>query len=368
VSNLGLNSRHWTINGRFTAQRQTGVQRYAREIVRAMDQILLEDKEIAGRLRFDLIVPPSSPDDIELSQIGTRRTPLGSGHAWDQCVLPFYRNSGVLSLGNFGPLLVPQHLVCIHDANTFLEPGSYSASFRAAYQTLLPLVGRLAKRVATVSRYSADMLVKYKIATEDKIFIAPNGHEHSLRWNASLATSPVLKLLKRPYVLLLGSRAKHKNIEVILEQAKALDQGGIDIVVVGAAASIFADGGSDITASNVHYPGYVSDDDLAAMYEGALCLAFPSREEGFGLPVLEAMARGCPVVASNAASLVEVGGEAVIRVSPQRGSEWRDAILGLCRLRDLRMSLIEKGQKRVELFSWKRSAGMYLDEIMRLDR
>jgi glycosyltransferase involved in cell wall biosynthesis len=138
------------------------------------------------------------------------------------------------------------------------------------------------------------MLVKYGVCRREKIFIAPNGHEHALLWDATRAEIPLIKTLKRPYVLLLGSRAKHKNIDVILEQAQGLDEAGIDIVVVGAASSIFASNASTFQRSNIHYAGYVGDDDLAALYGGALCLVFPSKTEGFGIPLLEAMARGCP--------------------------------------------------------------------------
>jgi glycosyltransferase involved in cell wall biosynthesis len=177
---------------------------------------------------------------------------------------------------------------------------------------------------------------------------------------------PLLKTLRRPYVLLLGSRAKHKNIQIVLAGAESLDKAAIDIVVCGASSNIFSNNSADSIAPNIHYAGYVSDDDLAALYQGALCLAFPSKTEGFGIPVLEAMARGCPVVSSNAASLIEVGGDAVLSIDPGNPADWRDAIIGLCGDRNLRMSLIAKGRKRAMLFSWKRTARVYLDEIMSL--
>src|SRR4029077_15143313 len=101
--------------------------------------------------------------------------------------------------------------------NTFILPESYSRTFGLIYRRLLPWVGRSARRVATVSRFSADMLVKYGISLEEKIFIAPNGHEHVLRWDASRARRPLLGTLKRPYILLLGSSAKHKNVDIILK-------------------------------------------------------------------------------------------------------------------------------------------------------
>jgi glycosyltransferase involved in cell wall biosynthesis len=368
TSDDGVDGRpDWAINGRFLTQRMTGVQRYAQEIVAALDD-LLSERDFADRARLRLVLPPGIEAKPALANIGIRQTRFGSGHGWDQFVLPLYARSRVLSLGNFGPVLARNHIVCIHDANTFIEPESYSRTFALAYRMLLPWIGRRAARVATVSRFSADMLVRYGICREEKIFIAPNGHEHALRWNASRANIPLLNVLKRPYLLLLGSHAKHKNIDIILDQAKGLDAAGIDIVVVGAASHIFSKDMRNLAASNIHHAGYVGDDDLAALYEGALCLVFPSRTEGFGIPPLEAMARGCPVISSNAASLVEVGGDAVIYVDPDGGNRWREAIIGLAGNEGLRATMAAEGRKRAALFSWKRSAQLYLDEILRLRR
>jgi glycosyltransferase involved in cell wall biosynthesis len=356
----------WAINGRFLTQRMTGVQRYASEIVASLDEICSEDDDVTRRIGFRLVLPPGAIATTALSQIDVCQTNFGSGHVWDQLVLPWYATSGVLSLGNFGPVLARNHIACIHDANTFIEPESYSRAFGLAYRTLLPLLGKRARKVATVSQFSADMLVKYGVCRREKIFIAPNGHEHALRWDASRAAIPLLKVLKRPYVLLLGSSAKHKNVHVILEQARGLDEAGIDIVVVGAASSIFSATAPDYRQSNIHHAGYVGDDDLAALYERALCLAFPSKTEGFGIPPLEAMTRGCPVISSNAASLVEVGGDAVVYVDPDHGDGWRDAIIGLGGNQDLRARMAARGRKRAVQFSWTRSARSYLDEILRL--
>jgi glycosyltransferase involved in cell wall biosynthesis len=369
ISDDGMEGRgSWAINGRFLTQRMTGVQRYAHEIVTALDEILSDRGDPVKLPAFQLVLPPGVAAKPALSKIGIWQTSFGAGHTWDQFVLPLYARSEVLSLGNFGPLLARNHIVCIHDANTFIHPESYSRAFGLAYRTLLPLIGRRASRIATVSRFSADMLVKYGICRREKLFIAPNGHEHALRWDASRATLPLLNTLRRPYVLLLGSSAKHKNVDVIFDQAQGLDEAGIDIVVVGAPSSVFSANAPAFQRSNIHYAGYVGDDDLGALYGGALCLVFPSKIEGFGIPPLEAMTRGCPVVSSNAASLVEVGGDAVAYVDPDRSDLWRDAIIGLLKNRDLRATMIAQGRKRAALFSWKRSAQIYLDEIRRLSR
>jgi glycosyltransferase involved in cell wall biosynthesis len=367
ISDDGVDAeRSWAINGRFLTQRMTGVQRYAYEIVCALDDILAEALGSAKLPEMRLVMPPGVGVKPVLSRIGICQTSLGSGHAWDQLILPLYAESRVLSLGNFGPIVARHHIVCIHDANTFIQPESYSRAFGSAYRIVLPLIGKRANRVATVSRFSADMLVKYGVCRGEKIFIAPNGHEHALRWDASRATIPLLAALKRPYVLLQGGHAKHKNVDVILDQAQGLDDAGIDIVVVGAASNVFSTNAPALSRSNIHQAGYVGDDDLAALYEGALCLAFPSRTEGFGIPPLEAMARGCPVISSNAASLVEVGGDAVAYVDPDHGEGWRDAIIGLSGNDGLRATMAVQGRRRAALFSWKRSARLYLDEILGL--
>jgi glycosyltransferase involved in cell wall biosynthesis len=369
IPNDGVGEKRiWAINGRYLTQRMTGVQRYAQEIVAALDDILSEEGDASSQVGMRLVLPPGVEAKPVLSKIGICQTGFGSGHAWDQSVLPLYAGAGVLSLGNFGPVLARNHIVCIHDANTFIQPESYSHSFGLAYRSLLPLIGRRAIRVATVSRFSADMLVKYGVCEHEKIFVAPNGHEHALRWDANRAQIPLIKMLTRPYILLLGSKAKHKNVDVILDQALGLDEAGIDIVVVGAASSIFTASTSDFRRSNIRQAGYVGDDDLAALFEDALCLVFPSKTEGFGIPPLEAMARGCPVISSNAASLVEVGGNAVVYVDPDDGDGWREAIIGLSANAALRATMVEAGRKRAALFSWRRSAQLYVDEMLRLPR
>lgn len=355
----------WTINGRFVSQRITGVQRYAREIVGCIDEILSGNKDLAKYVKFELVLPPGAAKIFDLLSIRNRQTSFGTGHMWEQIILPRYAAAGLLSLGNSGPLTRHPQVVCIHDANLFIRPESYSLRFRLAYRALLPLIGRNVRRVATVSRFSAQMLTKYNICCPEKIFIAPNGHEHALRWNAGSSELALLEKLKRPYLLLLGSRAKHKNNQVIIAQAEALDQAGMDIVVVGGASSIFASEAVKIARSNVHYTGYVSDNDLAALYDRAACLVFPSLVEGFGLPLLEAMVRGCPVISSNAASLVEVGGNAALYVDPERSDAWRDAIVGLSKNQDLRATLVGSGRERIKLFSWKRTAEIYIDEILK---
>ncbi len=150
----GRNRRQdWAINGRFLTQRMTGVQRYAFEIVASLDEICSENGDVARRVGFRLVLPSGAGTTPALSHIDVCQTKFGSGHVWDQLVLPWHAGSGVLSLGNFGPVLARNHILCIHDANTFIEPESYSRAFGLAYRTLLPLIGRQASKVAAVRSF-----------------------------------------------------------------------------------------------------------------------------------------------------------------------------------------------------------------------
>ena len=136
-------------------------------------------------------------------------------------------------------------------------------------------------------------------------------------------------------------------------------------MVAGGGNNIFADAlGSD--APNVKALGYVSDDDLAALLQRALCLAFPSYTEGFGLPLVEAMAHQCPVVSSSAASMPEIGGDAVLYACPSDPAAWLKHFRALTASETLGDELRAKGQQRVKAFSWNSTADGYAALMHRL--
>jgi GT2 family glycosyltransferase len=138
---------------------------------------------------------------------------------------------------------------------------------------------------------------------------------------------------------------------------------GLDVIVAGGGAEIFA---SETLPSvpNVKVAGYVTDHDLAYLMDQALCLVFPSWTEGFGLPIVEAMARGCPVVSSDRASMPEVCGDAALMAPPDDPAAWVHHVRALATSRDLRKDLVGRGREQVRLFSWADTAAGYV-ELMR---
>ena len=352
----------WSINGRYLTQPQTGVQRYAGEITRAIDAALARDEAAARSTRWELLLPADCDPQPHLDAIAVRRADRGTGHVWEQLVLPFVAKGGLVNFANLGPLAHGRQIVCMHDANVFLEPASYSRAFRLAYRALFPALARRCRAVTTVSAFSAKMLREFGVVGTRPAQVIANGHEHALRWNAEASPFAAPDRFPRPYVFALGSRARHKQLDLLLGLAPALDALGLDLVVSGGRASIFAatGNGEREAAPNVHTVGFVGDDDLAALFQGALCFAFPSRTEGFGLPLLEAMVHGAPIVSSDRASMPEVCGNAALYAPADAPMIWLEQIRRLAADPGLREDLRRKGRQRYPSFSWAAGAERYL--------
>jgi glycosyltransferase involved in cell wall biosynthesis len=283
------------VNGRFLTQPITGVQRYAHNVLGAMNTVLTQHEASAP-----VIAPPSASDPSLSAMPIQRRGPL-AGHCWEQLILPTYWRGPLLNLCNTAPATKADQIVCIHDANVFVAPESYGVTFRSVYRTLQPLIARRAARITAVSADSARQISHHLPLRAADIAVLPNGHEHALAWDPALTsigpalTEEMCKRTANGFVLALGSRARHKNLRLLFKIAHELAQMNLGIVIAGGGNGIFASENLS-GAPNVKVIGYVTDHDLAYLMDRALCLLFPSWTEGFGLPIVEAMARGCPVV------------------------------------------------------------------------
>jgi glycosyltransferase involved in cell wall biosynthesis len=358
--------RHWIINGRFLTQPRTGVQRYAWEIVHALDRQIAQGHDLARGLDIELLAPPSVAELPRLEAIATRRAGIGAGHVWEQTVLPRHLRGGLISLANTGPLAIRKHILCVHDLNFRSFAASYSWRFRLLYHALIPALGRRATVVTSVSHYAASQLGAFGIRGRDEILVAPNGHEHALRWVPE-HDERTRALAGRDTIILLGSPAPHKNVGLILRMADRLGSVGLRIALVGHAdQSVFQRAGVP-RAPNIHALGRLPDPALAALLRDGLCLAFPSFVEGFGLPPLEAMAVGCPVIVSDRTSLPEICGDAALYASPDQPEAWFESFLRLRSDPRLRDALVERGRRRARSFSWAQSAEAYLRAMAKVD-
>ena len=359
-------SANWAINGRFLSQPLTGVQRYAHEILAALDTLLAENPGLLGTFNMEVLMPPGTKAPA-LKAISARAVGTLKGHAWEQLVLPAYARGGLISLCNTGPVTKSHQILCIHDLNTRLYPQSYSRAFRLLYRTLTPVLVRRVAQVATVSHYSASQMREHGLVPARDIAVIPNGHEHTRTWTPR-HTTETLAAAGRDTIVLLGSNAAHKNIGLILGMADRLAGEGLRIALVGSCDhKVFASQGSRGLAKNVALLGRISDEALAALLQDSLCLAFPSFVEGFGLPPLEAMSLGCPVVSSDRTSLPEVCGEAALYADPDDPDAWMSAFIRLAREEGLRDLMVEAGKAQSSTFSWRCSALLYLHLMAAMD-
>jgi glycosyltransferase involved in cell wall biosynthesis len=276
-----------------------------------------------------------------------------AGHAWEQLALPVKARSArlLISPANIAPLAHPGNVVMLHDAAPFREPQWYGRAYRAWHRALVPRVLRRAKLVITGSEYVRAELAELFAISPDRIAAIPPGVDS--RFSAPVDPLPVLTrhdLGARPYVLALGTEGARKNLRLIDAVAPALAASGLEAVIAGSRRAYIA----TTSTGAARRLGYVDDADLPALYAGAAAFAMPSLYEGFGLPCLEAMAAGTPVVAADRPALPEACGGAALIVDPDDEDAFAAAILEAAG--PARERLATAGRERASVLTWQRTA------------
>ena len=351
-------SRPVFINGRFTAQPMSGVQRFATEIVRQLDA------DAPPSIRFELLVPPNARRTLHLKRIKTRQVGEFTGIAWENRDLPSAAYRGLLvNLGNSGPLLHRRQLVTIHDASVYRIPENFSRAFRLWYKLSLPVLARRSLRVLTVSQFSRGELASCLRVPQERFEVLYNGVDHMRAVRSEPEVLARLGVDPRRYVLCIGSQIRNKNHAAVLAAMRGLAGAPLTLVCVGSANRAIFSGGDCAASANIIGAGTVTDSELKALYENALCFVFPSLYEGFGIPPVEAMAAGCPVIVSDAAAMPEVCADAALYCDPHAPDTLREHIEALRADAGLRESLIARGLARAAEFTWARSTRTLLDLV-----
>lgn len=341
------------LNARFMQRAPTGVDRVAIELTRALVD-LGADIALAQPGGPNLAQDEVWPDMPALPVAA--KGPM-SGYGWEQGVLPMvYPRDWQLNLCNLGPVLRRRQILMIHDAQIRETPSAYSKPFRMAYRVLQPLAARRAALVLTVSDHSRRQLEHFGIVPRGKAQVLPNGADHILR------PTPDGEILIRHglrpgrYFLTIGSLAPHKNLDVLMRANTQRTSRDWPLVIAGGGnPKIFA--GRGITPTDdVKVLGRITDPELRALYENAGALCFPSRTEGFGLPPVEAMTCGCPVIASTGGAIPETCGEAALFADPDAPARWAALMDHISQSDETRMGLITRGYTRARQLTWRASA------------
>ncbi len=346
------------INGRFLGQRLTGVQRYALETLLALDHLIGESRLEAPSFR---VLAPRGVTAPKLANIEFEQVGRLSGHAWEQLELPIAARSGwLLSFCATGPLVKRRQTVTIHDAAVYAMPHAFSREFKAWYKLLLPALAKRSPLVMTVSEFSRAELCRYLRLDAARVRVSGEGWQHVQKLEPDPGILERHGLTPGRYVLAVSSLTPQKNFQLLADALPLLRGSGFQVAVAGRLeARVF--GKYDASSLNeLKLLGYVSDAELRSLYEHAGVFVYPSRYEGFGIPPLEAMALGCPVVASNAASLPEVCGDAALYFGPDDASALANAIRRVMTEPETRRSLVELGRKRLEHHDWENAARVHL--------
>ena len=358
------------VMGRSLRGRMSGVVRYTHELVTAL----------AARMPDDLTVFVTRADD-GLDDVPVRRVRAPfrtrteyARAAWEQSVVPF-------EVGRLGPAvyhspnyILPLALRCptvvtVHDL-AFLDASLHRMRSHLYLSALTALAVRKADRIICVSRHTRDQLVDHFPAVADRARVVTEGVGRSFtpRPPAAVEAFRARYGLPERYILFVGTFEPRKNLARLVDAfEKAVRSTGAPDVLVLCGGSgwknddVFARIGRSPVRSRIRVLGYVPDDELATAYSGCSLFVYPSLSEGFGLPPVEAMACGAPVVTSDAGALPETVGDAALLVDPGATDAISDAMIRVLSDDQLRSQLIVSGAAHARTLSWDAVAAQTIE-------
>jgi glycosyltransferase involved in cell wall biosynthesis len=378
------------IDARFYGPVGKGLGRYTQEVV---DNIIkINEAEKSADFCYVIFLSPENFEELEINSSRVEKIKVAC--PWysfrEQLLMPFYLKRAKLDLVHFPhfnvPLFISQKfVVTIHDLILTHFPTIRATTKSSlvywfknlAYRVVVFMALRRSKKIITVSNFTKqDIINKFKVSP-DKIVVTYEGAANLAQGNDSLFLAKLDKHesgsdlnLPKDFLLYVGSAYPHKNLEILLDVFAKLKSSNSDLrlVLVGRSdyfyerlklqavtLKLWSEKGSD---NQVIFTGYLSDENLEALYIKARAYIFPSFYEGFGLPPLEAMSKSCPVLSSNQASLPEVLGDAALYFNPFDQGDILSKINIILSDRAQRFRLVAKGLEQVKKYDWKKCAQM----------
>ncbi len=365
------------IDARSVDIRQSGVGNHVTQLIRGL-------KTIDGRNQYGLMVTrgqlknaPTFFDQFEVYQAPFSNENHIFGDPWEFFLLPKeLRKRGVNLFHGPAFMAPPFHkgfksVSTIHDLVAFHHPHTIPTKYAYYMRFLIHLMIRRADAIITVSEFIRHEIIQQFKVDEGRIFAVPNSVSDHFRPVDDNERINALKLkygIKKRYFLHVGNIEPRKNLVNLFRACDRIwDKlhNDFQLVVVGKRGWLYSEIFDTLKkaefSSNVVFTGYVSDDDMPVLYSGADFFIFPSVYEGFGLPILEAMRCGVPVITSRVASLPEVAGEAALYVNPHNPDDIAEKMMTLAYDDTLKEALREKGFHQARNFSWEKTARKTLD-------
>lgn len=342
------------VNGRFLTQKISGVQRFANEI--------LKEYALLRKSHSIVVLVPRNCKTAKFPNVEIQKIGWNISHLWEQIDLPLFlkinNNALLLNLTNTAPLFYNNNIVTIHDLAFFVNPDWFSYLFRTYYKFLIPRIAQKAQHVITVSNTMKGQLTEYLKIEEQKI---------SVVFNAVSADFHSGMVKKKPnyerYALTVGSIDPRKNLNMLIQGFIAANFSDLKLYIIGGKNSNFNINYKAFNSRNIVFLGRVSDKELKGYYSNALFFVYLSLYEGFGIPNIEAMKMGIPVLTSNIPVMKEVCNDAAAFANPLQIEDIKEKMILLNDNENFRKILIIQGFNNQNRFSWKTSAKVLNDII-----
>jgi glycosyltransferase involved in cell wall biosynthesis len=347
------------INCRVLGKTKLGVGRYTLELVDALAARATTDD--LSYLVFGLKSLPERLTNRPAIENADEPawTPSGpKAQVWEQVALPRVMTDYDVDLlhtpAGSAPVLgsVPK-VTTIHDLSPIRHPEWFSKSFAVFYRALTPATAHVSEELIAVSEFTADELRNRYSVERESVHAIPHGVTPPVNGPSPEGVNPT-----RRYLLFVGSVNPRKNISGVVKayrKYRAQAENPADLLLVGPEKDVFA--GVDIApVTGVQRTGYVSDAELGWLYRNALSLVYPSLYEGFGLPILEAMSVGTPVVTSDRGAMAEIADGAALLASPEDINELVRALVRIDEDSEYREALTVAGRERASEFTWEGTA------------
>ena len=331
------------------------------------------NKKATDKLQFIVFLKNKPNTDLPEENDYYRYSTIQGNFLWSQTFLPLelYKRKAFgqkinifFSPAHYIPRFCPiPTVVTIHDLSYFYYPEEFLKKDLFQLKNWTKYSVEKAKKIIAVSQTTKKDIVKFYHIPEEKIEVIYNGgpSRHSDPERAKRVESEESKKNKK-YFLYVGTLQPRKNIDTLIDAYSIFRKNHPEykLIIAGKKGWLYEHIYKKVEEldlqKEVEFKGYVTDNELAVLYQNAFCFVLPSLYEGFGIPILEAMSFDCPVITSFTSSLPEVGGGACLYFNPKNPKELTEKMIELSENRKLRSDLIKKGRGRTGLFSWKKCA------------